>query len=246
MRPIIRLFMAVLLAAIVLPPLSMAQKTFPQNGVFDDREGLFAFTNATIVKSWNEKIENATLLIRDGRIEAVGANVTIPKDAVVIDVQKKFIYPSFIEAFGNYGMPEMPATTGTGGRGGRGAEQFISNKKGAYSWNEAFKTEFKAHEAFNPNEKDAEILRGVGFGSVVTNPQDGISRGSAAVVSLGNERAHSVLIKPIAANILSFSKGTSTQLYPTSLMGCISLKMKGLSLNINVDNKAGVVFCIRS
>ncbi len=223
MRPLIRLFMAVLLAAIVLPPLSMAQKTFPQNGVFDEREGLFAFTNATIVKSWNEKIENATLLIRDGRIEAVGANITIPKDAVVIDVKKKFIYPSFIEAFGNYGMPEMPAATGQGGRGGRGAEQFISNKKGAYSWNEAFKTEFNAHEAFNPNEKDAEILRGVGFGTVVTNQQDGISRGSAAVVTLGNERAHSVLIKPIAANVLSFSKGTSTQMYPTSLMGCISL-----------------------
>jgi imidazolonepropionase-like amidohydrolase len=223
MRPLIRLLMAALLAAIVLPPLSMAQKTFPQNGIFDEREGLFAFTNATVVKSWNEKIENATLIIRHGRIEAVGTNITIPKDAVVIDVKKKFIYPSFIEAFGNYGMPEMPAATGQGGRGGRGVEQFISNKKGAYSWNEAFKTEFNAHEAFNPNEKDAEILRGVGFGSVVTNQQDGISRGSAAVVTLGNERAHNVLIKPLAANVLSFSKGTSTQMYPTSLMGCISL-----------------------
>ena len=214
--------MAVLLAAIILPPLSMAQKTFPQNGVFDERDGLFAFTNATIVKSWNEKIENATLLIRDGRIEAVGTNISIPIGAVIIDVKKKFIYPSFIEAFGNYGMPEMPAATG-GGRGGRGAEQFISNKKGAYSWNEAFKTEFNAFEAFNPNEKDAEILRGTGFGSVVTNQQDGISRGSAAVVSLGNERAHSVLLKNRAANVLSFSKGSSTQLYPTSLMGCIAL-----------------------
>ena len=218
-----RFLVPLLLAAIVLPPLSMAQKTFPQNGVFDERDGLFAFTNATIVKSWNEKIENATLLIRDGRIESVGTNIKIPVGAVVIDVKKKFIYPSFMDAFGNYGMPELPTATGQGGRGGRGAEQFISNKKGAYSWNEAFKTEFNAFEAFNPNEKDAEILRGTGFGTVVTHQQDGISRGSAAVVSLGNERANNVLLKNIAANVLSFSKGISTQMYPTSLMGCIAL-----------------------
>ena len=223
MRPIFQTFIALLLAAIVLPPLSMAQKTFPQNGVFDERAGLFAFTNATIVKSWNEKIENATLLIRDGRVESVGSNITIPKDAVVIDLKKKFIYPSFIEPFGNYGMPELTAAVGGGGRGGGRSEQFISNKKGAYSWNEAFKTEFKAFEAFAPNEKDAELLRGAGFGSVVTHQQDGISRGSAAVVTLGNERANLVLVKPTVAHVLSFSKGTSTQLYPTSLMGCIAL-----------------------
>ena len=159
-----RLFIALLLAAIILPPLSKAQKTFPQNGVFDERAGLFALTNATIVKSWNEKIDNATLLIRDGRIEAVGANIIIPKDAVVIDVKKRFIYPSFIEPFGNYGMPELPVAAAGGGRGFGGQQQFISNKKGAYSWNEAFKTEFQAHQAFNPNEKEAEILRGIGFG----------------------------------------------------------------------------------
>lgn len=225
MRPIIRIFQVLLLVAVFLPPLSKAQKTFPQNGVFDERDGLFALTNATIIKSWNEKIENATLLIRSGRIEAVGANISIPKEAMVIDLKKKFIYPSFIETFGNYGMPELPIAATTGGRGGGGGrtEQFISNKKGAYSWNEAFKTEFHAHQAFNPIEKDAEILRGIGFGSVVTHQPDGISRGSAAVVVLSNERANLSLLKPIAAHVMSFSKGTSTQSYPTSLMGCISL-----------------------
>ncbi|MBL7818700.1 MAG: amidohydrolase family protein [Saprospiraceae bacterium] len=219
-----RFFIALLWAAVILPPLSKAQKTFPQNGVFDERESLFAFTNATIVKSWNEKLDNATLLIRNGRIEAVGVGITIPKDAVVIDVKKKYIYPSFIETFGNYGMPEIPASTAQRGGGGFfGREQFVSNKKGAYSWNEAFKTEFKAHEVFAPNDKEAEILRGVGFGTVVTHQLDGISRGSAAVVSLSDERAHTSLIKPVAAHVMSFSKGTSTQTYPTSLMGCIAL-----------------------
>ena len=49
-----------------------AQTTFPRNGVKDSRDGLYAFTNATIFKAYNEKIENASLLIRDGKIEAIG------------------------------------------------------------------------------------------------------------------------------------------------------------------------------
>lgn len=202
-----------------------SQKTYPQNGVYDERERLYAFTNATIYKSWNEKVENATLLIRNGRIEAIGQAIAVPKDAAVIDLKGKSIYPSFIEPHGNYGMPEMPQRQGggPGGGGGRQAQQLLTNKKGAYAWNEALKSEFKAHEAFNFNEKEVEILRGVGFGAVVTHRMDGISRGASSVVTTANDREHNLIIKPMAAHVMSFSKGTSTQNYPSSLMGGIAL-----------------------
>jgi imidazolonepropionase-like amidohydrolase len=201
-----------------------SQKTFPQNGVYDEREGLFAFTNATIFKSWNEKLDNATLLIRDGRIEAVGS-VAIPKEAVVLDLRGKTIYPAFIEPFGNYGMPETaPQSQGQGGGGGgRTTVQMLSNKKGAFSWNEALKTEFKASDVFALNEKDAELLRGVGIGAVLSHRMDGMSRGTAVMVTTANEKEHSTIVKPIAAHILSFNKGTSTQNNPNSLMGGIAL-----------------------
>jgi imidazolonepropionase-like amidohydrolase len=205
---------------LILRPLSIAQTTFPQNGVYDERDGLYAFTNATIQKSWNEKVENATLLIRNGRIEAVGTGIAVPKDAVVFDLKGRFIYPSFIDPFSNYGMPEAAPNM----QRGRGeSQQPLSSKKGAYSWNEALKTEFKAGESFITNEKDAEILRGAGFGAVLTHRYDGISRGSAAVVLATNEREHTAILKPMAAHVLSFSKGTSAQPYPQSLMGGIAL-----------------------
>ena len=38
----------------------LAQVTFQRNGVYDEREGFYAFTNATIFKSYNEKLENDT------------------------------------------------------------------------------------------------------------------------------------------------------------------------------------------
>jgi len=42
----------------------LAQVTFQRNGVYDEREGFYAFTNATIFKSYNEKVENATMIIK--------------------------------------------------------------------------------------------------------------------------------------------------------------------------------------
>ncbi|MFM9948816.1 MAG: hypothetical protein ACKV1O_12825, partial [Saprospiraceae bacterium] len=70
-------------ALAILALWAIAQQTFPQNGVYDERDKCYAFTNATIFVSWNQKLEKATLLIRDGKVEGVGASVALPKDAVV-------------------------------------------------------------------------------------------------------------------------------------------------------------------
>ena len=83
-----------------------AQETFPVNGVADSREKCYAFTNATIVKESGTTLTNATLVIRDGKIVAVGSQgVALPKDAVVIDCKDKYIYPSFIDIYTDYGIP---------------------------------------------------------------------------------------------------------------------------------------------
>ena len=60
------------LFALSLAGSSVAQTTFPRNGVYDERPGLYAFTNATIVVDPGTTLQNATLLIRNGRVEAVG------------------------------------------------------------------------------------------------------------------------------------------------------------------------------
>jgi len=74
-----------------------AQETFPVNGVTDIRNDCFAFTNATIVKDPQTTLQNATLVIRKGKIVAVGTNIAPPKDAVVVDCKGKYIIlPSLI------------------------------------------------------------------------------------------------------------------------------------------------------
>ena len=62
-----------------------AQPTFPENGVADPRHGHYAFTNATIVKDATTTLNNATLVIKNGRIVAAGTGIKVPAGAVEID-----------------------------------------------------------------------------------------------------------------------------------------------------------------
>ncbi len=200
---------------------AIAQVTFPRNGVADQREGLYAFTHATIHTSWQEKMEDATLLIRKGKVEEVGRDVRIPADAVVVDAKGKTIYPSFIDLYTEYGIPEQKSESRAGG--GRGSTQHLTGKKGAYAWNEALKPEFQAHSVFQTNEKDAVAFRNLGFGAVLTHRMDGIDRGTSALVSLGSDREHEAILREKVGHHLSFRKGSSSQSYPSSLMGAVAL-----------------------
>ena len=196
-----------------------AQETFPVNGVADIRTDYFAFTNATVVKDPQTILSNATLLIKQGKIVAAGTNISIPKDAVIIDCKGKYIYPSFIDLFSDYGVV-VPKSSGGGNFSNY---QNISNTKGAYSWNQALKPETDAATLFTISGDGAKGLRSIGFGTVLTHQQDGIARGTGTLVTLGSDRENLVMLKEKAAAFYSFSKGTSTQDYPNSLMGEIAL-----------------------
>ena len=198
-----------------------AQESFPINGVRDIRSGLYAFTNATIVQNSTTKIEKATLLIKQGKIIAVGTTVAVPVDAVVVDCNGKYIYPSFVDAYTNYGVgaPARPS----GGFNYGAPAQFVSNKPGAYNWNQAIKPEVNAYEIFATDESAASGFRANGFGTVFTHVKDGIVRGTGAVVTLANSNENNAILKTKAAQVFSFDKGTSTQSYPASLMGSMAL-----------------------
>jgi adenine deaminase len=96
-----RIFLSLLL--LLTGAAAFAQETFPVNGVRDLRSGSYAFTNATIIQNASTKIEKATLVIKQGKIVAVGVGVEIPKDAVVVDCIGTYIYPSLVDPLTVYG-----------------------------------------------------------------------------------------------------------------------------------------------
>lgn len=215
MRKLKRLFSCLLITGML-----HAQETFPVNGIADKRDACYAFINATIVKDALDKVTNGTLLIKQGKIVAVGIGITIPKNAIVIDCKDKFIYPSFIDIYSDYGLPQAQRPTSSGFGGG---SQLSSNQKGVYGWNQALKPELNAITIFAVDDAKAKPLRDMGFGTVLTHQKDGIARGTGTVVTLGMEPDNLVVIKDKASAHYSFGKGISTQSYPSSIMGSIAL-----------------------
>jgi imidazolonepropionase-like amidohydrolase len=198
-----------------------AQTSFPVNGVADERSGYYVFTNATIVKDAATTLSSATMVIKDGVIKTIGKDIAIPKDAVTIDCKGRYIYPSFIDIYTDYGMPAPQP--GTGGFNFFGPTQFNSATKGAYGWNQSIKSEVDAYRSFAKDEAKANSLRELGFGTVLTHIKDGIARGTGALVTLANDNENFSIIKEKASANYSFNKGTSTQSYPGSMMGMIAL-----------------------
>ena len=213
---------ALLLALLFGSTCLVAQVTFPYNGVYDQRDGAYAFTGATVHVSPEKTIENATLAIRDGKILSVTSGGAVPAGAVEVKLAGKHIYPSFIEVYGAYGMPD-PESSGPMGNRRSTPPQLESNTDGAYSWNQAMRPETDAAALFSIDPKAAKAMREAGFGTVSTHQHDGISRGTAAVVSLDETSDNTVLLKRNAAHHLSFDKGTSRQNYPNSRMGTMAL-----------------------
>lgn len=219
MRKIPALF--VLLVACIC---SRAQQTYPRNDIANPENTCYAFTHATIVKDAQTTLNDATLVIRNGKIVSAGTAAP-PPDAVVINCTGKYIYPSFIEVYSDYGMPARTPATG-GGFGGGGFNnppQITTTTKGAFGWNAAIRAEADASKIFQVNEQKAKELRGNGFGIVLTHVNDGIVRGNGALVTLGAEKENLVMINNRASAHYSLNKGSSTQDYPNSQMGCIAL-----------------------
>ncbi len=200
-----------------------AQVTFPENGVADPRLGHYAFINATIVKDAATTLNNATMIVRNGRIVEVGNGLKVPAGAVEVDCKGKFIYPSFIDIYADYGIPARPAPAAGGGFNPGQPPQLTTATKGPYGWNQALKSDVDAFKAFVVDDAKAKPLRELGFGTVLSHIRDGIARGTGTVVTLANEKENLVIIKEKASAHYSFNKGTSAQSYPSSMMGMISL-----------------------
>ena len=84
-----------------------AQDNLTPNGVADDRQNAFAFTHATIYRGDGNYLQDATLLIREGRVVDVGPSLDVAAGYFEIDLNGKYIYPGFVDIYTQYGIPSL-------------------------------------------------------------------------------------------------------------------------------------------
>ena len=197
-----------------------AQDYFPRNNQLKENyEGLIALTNAVIHIDADREISSGTLLIRSGKIVDVGSDLSIPEYALIKNLSGKHIYPSFIDAYTNFGV-STPKSKSNGGR----SPQYEPTREGFY-WNDHIRAEQNAVNHFEYDKKVAKSMRDQGFGVVHSLLQDGIARGSGLIVALSDDVSDAKrLLETDASQCFSFKKSSqSRQSYPGSLMGAMAL-----------------------
>lgn len=100
---------------LILIPVLMMLTASAQDNVYPTppQKGTTVITNATVHTGTGQVLENATIVITDGKIAAVGKDVVIPANAVTINAQGKQVYPGLILPTSSLGLVEVSAVRAT-------------------------------------------------------------------------------------------------------------------------------------
>ena len=166
-------FMAALCAAAVIAPVStLSAQTI-------------AITGGKVYPVSGPPIENGTVLIKDGKIVAVGANVTVPSDAEKVDASGKWVTPGLVVAETQLGLVEVGFGAGANESRAR-SEQGIT-------------PDFTSWDGLNPRSVLIPPAREDGITSAMATPGGGLIAGQAAMIDLfGDTRAGMILRAPAA------------------------------------------------
>lgn len=152
-----------------------------------------AITGGTVYPVSGPKIEHATVLIRDGRIVAVGANVTVPADATRIDATGKWVTPGLIDGAGQMGLTEISAVPGDNEAQLRGSDIAAS---------------FNVAEGINPASNLIPITRVEGVTTTLAAPAGGWIEGQAVLIDLDGATIEQMLIKSPVGIVVDMSEGS--------------------------------------
>ena len=203
-----------------------------------------AIRDARIVPVSGPVIDKGTVVLRNGLIEAVGAGVQVPADAIVIEGAGLTVYPGLIDAMSTWGIPGAAgATTAAGGRGaggGRGATTATptttptagaattaargpEDRPSTTSW-------VRAADEIQTGDRRVESARNGGFTSAVVFPTRGIFAGQGSIINLASaERPGAMVLVPAVGQYIAMGRGGGFGGgggggggFPGSLMGIIS------------------------
>jgi imidazolonepropionase-like amidohydrolase len=185
---------AALLAAVLfaLPLAARAQDTDRTDASMTNTPlPTYVIRGARVVTVSGADIENATVVISNGRISAVGAGASAPSNAQVIDGAGLTVYPGMIDLGTNMGLTEVssgaPGTIDA-------AELGDMNPNVAAIW------------AVNPHSSHIAVTRVEGVTSVLSMPSGGTISGQAAFINLAGSSPREMAVAPNAALVVDFPR----------------------------------------
>ncbi|MGP1345388.1 MAG: amidohydrolase family protein [Phycisphaerales bacterium] len=195
---------------------ALGQPAPPAETVRRVSPGFHALVGAELVSEPGVRVENATIVVRDGVIVSVEAGGAAPEGARVWDCAGLRVYPGLVEAYWPVSLPE------------------VSERGVGAHWNAKVRAERSAAREAMLSAGDRESRRAMGFTHAAIVPDSGVFRGTAAVVSLGESddpsRPKGVVLRDAVWHAAALeSGGWRSSGYPGSKMGAIALARQTLS-----------------
>lgn len=225
-----------------------ATLTFTLTGGAVSQGLTYAIRGAKIVTVSGDTIPSGTVLIRDGVIQAVGATVTVPSDAVVTDGTGLTVYPGFIDMSSSAPLeatapaaPDGGRAGGGGGRGGGGGDENFASREEAERAKRAaiLRPDYQAAQNLIESSEGLSAMAQAGITSVLAVPSQGIFKGQSALVNTvypaddpqistvaDYRRGLAVVKAPVAQHVNVGGRGGGTG-YPNSLLGTIAFTRQG-------------------
>lgn len=194
----------------------------------------YALTNVRIVAAPGRVIERGTVVFVNGRITAVGANVTVPAGVVRMDLAGHTVFPGLIDAATSIGLPSPnralptpadPAAAPAAGRGGggRGAGQPLGRggPAGPPVVLPEVEADAEAADMFQPSDADLRALRAGGVTTVGLVFNGGIFPGRVGAALTGSRENSRLALRTGAAQEVAFGTKRGGQ-YPGTGIGSVA------------------------
>ncbi len=195
---------------------------------------VYALKAGTVVVAPGRVLEGATVVLRDGLIEAVGTGVAPPADAVEIDLAGAWVYPGLIDPDTELGLQPERGESGPGpGSFSEMVAQLARSARpqslpGAVHPLPLIRPEARARDQLLPFDNDErrgtlKRYRELGFTLVLSRAERGIFRGRSAAILLQEDRpVPELIVRDDVAQHVAFERSRSGEGYPTSLMGAVA------------------------
>ncbi|HOT69264.1 MAG TPA: amidohydrolase family protein [Candidatus Saccharicenans sp.] len=177
----------VFLAALLgLTLLGIYSFPLPAAAQTEDRTEVVAIVGARIVPVTGPVIESGSILIKNGRIADLGANISIPSGAKVIEARGLVAYPGMIDSYSWLGLEEISGVRAT-----------VDNRETG-----RINPQVKAIEALRYDSMHIPIARANGIVAAVVAPSGGLISGQSTLVKLDGWTNREMVIKESLAMII--------------------------------------------
>jgi imidazolonepropionase-like amidohydrolase len=149
----------------------------------DDSSHFIVIKGATIIPVVGEDIPKGTIIIKDGLIEGIGVDVTIPPGAEIIDATGLFAYPGMIDSNCSLGLYEIGSVQAT-----------VDNREIG-----EFNPQLKAVEALRPDSMHIPISRSNGITNALVVPTGSLVAGQSGFIKLVGWTPEEMVIKSSVA-----------------------------------------------